>query len=85
MIEPCLLDNKICSKHNQRCETCMLDDCKETIRMIETHEQRIRRIQEENIRKQLPASCRKCNFIEFVSIKEKKLYCPYMIKDCIIK
>lgn len=85
MEQPCLVDNKICSKHNQRCEMCLLDDCKETIHMIETHEQRIRKIQEDRIRKALPATCRKCGFLEFVDLRNKKLYCPYMIKDCLIK
>lgn len=84
-MEPCLIDNKICSKQNQRCATCRLDDCKEAIKMIETQEQRIRKIQEENIRKCLPPRCRKCSFLEFIDIKNKKLYCPYMINDCLIK
>ena len=84
-MEPCLIDNKICSEQHLRCEICSLNDCKEAIRMYETYEQRIEKIQKENIRKTLPVECRKCSFLQFVSIKNKKLYCPYMIKECLIK
>jgi len=84
-MEPCLIDNKICSMQHLRCEICRLDDCKEAINMYETYEQRNKKIQEERIRKALPASCRKCSFLQFIDLKNKKLYCLYMIKDCIIK
>lgn len=53
--------------------------------MFETHEQRVRKKQEENIRKQLAARCRNCRYLQFIDIKNKKLYCPYMIKDCMLK
>ena len=84
-MEPCLIDNKICSALNMRCKVCKLNSSKEVISMIETQEQRIRNIQEERIRKQLPARCRNCRFLQFIDVRNKKLYCPYMINDCLIK
>lgn len=84
-MEPCLVDNKVCSEKNLRCKECKLESNKEVMNMIETQEQRIRKIQEENIRKQLPVRCRTCRFLQFISLRNKKIYCPYMINDCIIK
>ena len=85
MIEPCLFNNKICPRNNLKCETCKLDSQKEVIDMIETRELRIRQIKEDNIRRQLPARCRKCRHLEIISLDNKRVYCPYMIKDCLIK
>jgi hypothetical protein len=84
-MEPCLIDDKVCSEQHLRCKECHLNDCKRVIEMIETQEQRIRKMQEENIRKCLPPRCRDCRFLEFIDIRNKKLYCPYKIKDCLIK
>lgn len=36
----CLIDNKVCPATNKRCKNCSLEDCKRTIEMIETQEER---------------------------------------------
>ena len=83
-MESCLIDNKVCSNKNKRCSICRLDDCKEAMRMIESQEERFKRKQEEQLRKQLPASCRKCSFLQILNLREKRVYCPYMINRCIL-
>lgn len=84
-MEPCLIDNQICSEQHMRCKECKLNDCREAMKMAETYEEETRRIQIERMRKTLPAGCRKCSHLEIVSIKDKKVYCPYMIKDCLLR
>ena len=34
-----------------------------------------------NIKEQLPANCRNCSFLIITSLKEQKVYCPYLIKN----
>ena len=35
----------------------------------------------DSIKEQLPTSCRNCSFLIITSLKDKKVYCPYLIKD----
>lgn len=35
----------------------------------------------DSIKEQLPANCRNCSFLIITSLKDKKVYCPYLIKD----
>ena len=35
----------------------------------------------DNIREQLPASCRNCSSLIITSLKDQKVYCPYLIKS----
>ena len=39
-MEQCLIDNKVCPIQGKKCKECKLDDCKRTIEMIETQEER---------------------------------------------
>lgn len=35
----------------------------------------------DSIKEQLPTSCRNCSFLIITSLKDKKVYCPYLIKN----
>ena len=35
----------------------------------------------DSIKEQLPTSCRNCSFLIITSLKDKKVYCPYLLKD----
>ena len=35
----------------------------------------------DSIKEQLPTSCRNCSFLIITSLKEQKVYCPYLIKN----
>ena len=35
----------------------------------------------DSIKEQLPASCRNCSFLIITSLKDQKVYCPYLIKN----
>lgn len=80
-MEQCLMDNKICAADNLNCDCCRLKDCRETIKMIDE----VKKYEEEEdlrkIRKELPEPCKKCHMLIITSIKEKKVYCPYLIKE----
>lgn len=81
----CLKDNKVCSNTNRRCKECVLDECKEVIKMIE-EEQKYEYLDKlAKLNKELPEQCRNCSFLEVINLDKKIVYCPYMIKDrCLI-
>lgn len=35
----------------------------------------------DNIKEQLPKQCKGCSFLIIASLKEQKVYCPYLIKN----
>ena len=35
----------------------------------------------DSIKEQLPTTCRNCSFLIITSLKEQKVYCPYLIKN----
>ena len=53
-MEKCLIDNKVCAVQGQKCKECKLDDCRRTIEMIETQEDREDRWKRKLIDAQLP-------------------------------
>lgn len=53
-MEQCLIDNKVCPATNKRCKNCSLEDCKRTIEMIETQEEREEKWKRKLINVQLP-------------------------------
>lgn len=83
---PCLKDNKICSNTNRRCKECVFDECGKVINMIE-EEQKYEYLDKlERLNKELEDSCKNCSFLEVINLNEKKVYCPYRIKErCLIK
>ena len=50
----CLIDNKICPNGNKKCKECKLDDCRRTVEMIETQEEREDKWKRKLINNQLP-------------------------------
>lgn len=85
-MEQCLIDNKVCPATNKRCKNCSLDDCRRTIEMIETQEEREDKWKRKLINAQLPEQCKNCSFLEITNLRECKVFCPYRIKDkCLIK
>lgn len=50
----CLIDNKICPNGNKKCKVCKLDDCRRTVEMIETQEEREDKWKRKLINVQLP-------------------------------
>ena len=53
-MEQCLIDNKVCPIQGKKCKECKLDDCKRTIEMIETQEEREEKWKRKLINIQLP-------------------------------
>ena len=53
-MEQCLIDNKVCPIQGKKCKECKLDDCKRTIEMIETQEEREEKWKRKLINVQLP-------------------------------
>ena len=53
-MEQCLIDNKVCPIQGKKCKECKLDDCKRTIEMIETQEEREENWKRKLINVQLP-------------------------------
>lgn len=35
----------------------------------------------DSIKEQLPKQCKSCSFLIITSLKDQKVYCPYLIKD----
>lgn len=35
----------------------------------------------DNIKEQLPEQCKCCSFLVITSLKDQKVYCPYLIKN----
>lgn len=80
----CLITDKICPASNKKCKTCKLEDCKEVIKMIDDSEKWIEKQRKKELIKQLPEQCRNCLQLRIIDVKNKKVYCPYMIKRCIL-
>lgn len=84
-MEQCLIDNKICPRNNLKCKTCKLEDCKEVITMLNKSEKKKYEEDLNYIKKQLPEQCKNCSFFIITNISEHKVYCPYMVKRCVLK
>ena len=82
----CLIDNKVCPATNKRCKNCSLEDCKRTIEMIETQEEREDKWKRKLIKDSLPNECRQCSILEIIDVKTKTVKCIYRINNkCILK
>ena len=76
-MERCLETNIVCSNCNKLCKDCKLDQCKETIKMIDRLEEKEYDFKIKKIKAQLP---------QILNLDEQIVYCPYKIKDkCILK
>nr|DAV79442.1 MAG TPA: hypothetical protein [Caudoviricetes sp.] len=85
-MEQCLIDNKVCPMQGQKCKECKLDDCKRTIEMIETQEEREEKWKRKLINVQLPEQCKSCSFLEVINLNKQIVRCPYLVKNkCLIK
>ena len=85
-MEQCLIDNKVCPIQEKKCKECKLDDCKRTIEMIETQEEREEKWKRKLINVQLSEQCQECSFLEVINLDKQIVRCPYRIKErCLIK
>ncbi len=85
-MEQCLIDNKVCPIQGKKCKECKLDDCKRTIEMIETQEEREEKWKRKLINVQLSEQCQDCSFLEVINLDEQIVRCPYLVKNkCLIK
>ena len=85
-MEQCLIDNKVCSVQGQKCKECKLDDCRRTVEMIETQEEREDKWKRKLINAQLPEQCKNCSFLEVIDLDNQVVRCPYLVKNqCLIK
>ena len=85
-MEQCLIDNKVCSVRGQKCKECKLDDCRRTVEMIETQEEREDKWKRKLINVQLPEQCKNCSFLEVIDLDNQIVRCPYLVKNkCLIK
>ncbi len=77
--------NQMCSKHFKKCNECNVYSCKKALLKLETDTGEIENRQAEEIKRQLPAKCQKCNLYKIIDLKNKKIYCAYMIGNyCIL-
>lgn len=85
-MEQCLIDNKVCSVQGQKCKYCKLDDCRRTVEMIKTQEEREDKWKRKLIETQLPEQCKDCSFLQVIDLSKQIVYCPYRVKNkCLIK
>ena len=85
-MEKCLEIGKICSNSNKLCKNCKLDECKETIKMIDKLENKEYKGKVNKIKAQLPNACKNCNLLKIIDLDKQKVYCPYRINNiCLIR
>ena len=78
--------NQMCSKHGKKCNECNVYSCKKALLKLETNISEFENRQAEEIKRQLPAKCQKCNLYKITDLKNKKVYCAYRINGtCILK
>jgi len=74
------------SNTRKKCKECKLDDCKRTIEMIETQEEREEKWKRKLINVQLSEQCQECSFLEVINLDKQIVRCPYLVKNkCLIK
>ena len=84
--EKCLETNIVCSNCNKQCKNCKLDECKETIKMIDRLEEKEHDFKIRKIKAQLPQMCKECGLLQILNLYNQKVYCPYMINNkCLLK
>ena len=85
-MERCLETNIVCSNCNKLCKDCKLDECKETIKMIDRLEEKEYDFKIKKIKAQLPQMCKNCGLLQILNLDKQLVYCPYRIKNkCLIK
>lgn len=85
-MEECLYTEKICSFINQKCKICKLDECKNTIKMCDMKIKKDKLKKMNQLKKELPEQCKNGSFLEILNINDKKVYCPYKLKErCVIE
>lgn len=86
----CIESNKICPMTNLKCKVCKLNDCKNTLKMIEEEEEMYYDRQEQEFIKQMQKqyprcviSGKLCTHLEVLDLEKDKVRCSYMInKRC---
>lgn len=85
-MEKCLETGKICSNSNKLCKNCKLDECKETIKMIDKLENKEYKEKISKIKAQLPNICKECNLLKIIDLDKQKGYCLYRLNNvCLIR
>ncbi len=80
----CLESNKICTV--KKCKICVLDDCKETFKMIDYNEKQLYEKKMNLIINQLEEQCKNCSFLEVIDLDKQVVRCAYLVKDkCLIE
>lgn len=83
----CLITNEICSNCNKKCKDCKLDDCRNTLLLLEEEEKMWINTKDDIFKKKLNRQypeCSNCPYLEKRS--DNKVYCFYRCKDkCILK
>ena len=85
-MERCLETNIVCSNCNKLCKDCKLDECKQTIKMIDRLEEKEYDFKIKKIKAQLPQMCKECSLLQILNLDKQLVYCPYRINNrCLIK
>lgn len=79
----CLETNKICTI--KKCKICVLDDCKETFKMIDYNEKQLYEKKMNLIINQLEEQCKNCSFLEVIDLDKQIIRCAYRVKRCLLK
>lgn len=88
----CIERGEVC-KYNFKCKVCKLEDCKNTLKMIEEDEKMYFQTREQKfikeMKKQYPSCVIKdklCSQLKIINLEQGKVRCPYMInKRCVLK
>lgn len=81
----CLLTDNVCSNTNKKCKVCVLDNCKEVIRMIDIQEKKKNEMLLKKLKEELPEQCKTCGLIEIVNVSKGKVRCFYNVNGkCIL-
>lgn len=80
-MEKCLETGKICTHSNKLCKNCKLDECKETINMIDKLANKEYKEKINKIKAQLPNHCKECNLLKIIDLDKQKVYCPYRLNN----
>lgn len=83
----CLETDRVCSNTNKKCNICPLDDCRNTLHILEEEERMYWLTKEELFNKKIQREypeCQNCSFLERRG--DNEVYCFYRAKEeCLLR
>lgn len=85
----CIETSEICSEQHKKCKECKLNDCKNTLKILEEENMKRKITEKEKLNRDLKLKypgCENCSFLEIIDIEQEKVYCFYKTKSgCMLK